>query len=479
MKSPRLLALGIASLLPASLAAHAGTDTWDGGGINDILTTPQNWLDDTAPPSDLANTDLIFAGVMRLTPTLNAPFSAHSITFDHTAGGFIILGEQLNVGSGGIANSDPQPMSFANLVSFSGVAASSVDASNGGLTFGNAIGLPTGFLTVDGLGATNFQDIVGASTTALGKFGSGTMTWNPAGPVAFDIDVLDGTLTIGGDGTSNLLASTASIDVTGTSVLNINDSLALDGAQITRTANAEINLAAGRTLNVFNGADVDITGSIGINGSTILVTGAGSTFSADALGVSSGTLIVSAGGDISVSTEFSLGTAGTATLTVENGGTFTTGTGLTTVTATGDLNINAGGTMIVRGDMTVLSSLDIAGTVILDANAPAPAEEIADLSSPHASIEAFSLDAGPSGLATGDLAIVPEPSASMLALLGAAFVGLRRRRQGAVVSQPPAENPARASATLPAAGKDLALRAWWGRRLGNRRSLGCHFIPAD
>jgi len=368
MKSPRLLALGIASLLPASLTAHAGTDTWDGGGINDILTTPQNWLDDTAPPSDLANTDLIFAGAMRLTPTLNAPFSAHSITFDNTAGGFTILGEQINVGSGGIANSDPQPMSFANLVSFSGVAASSVDASNGGLTFGNAIGLPTGFLAVDGLGATNFQDIVGASTAALGKFGSGTMTWNPAGPVAFDIDVFDGALTI--------------------------------------------------------------TGAFEVNGSNVLVTGAGSTFSADTIRVSTGALTVSAGGDLSVSTEFSLGTAGSATLTIENGGTFTTGTGLTTVNATGDLNINAGGTMIVRGDMTVLSSLDIAngGVVILGATASrTPAlGAIAD-------VELLDFEQGEFGggnpRAGDTVSAVPEPSVAMLVLTSLGVLGIRRRNK--------------------------------------------------
>jgi hypothetical protein len=411
---PRILITSIAALLLTSLIASAVTDTWDGGAASDNFDADFNWLDNTAPASDLANTDLIFAGAMRLTPTLNAPFSAHSITFDNTAGGFTIMGDQLNVGSGGIANNDPQPMSFANVVNFGGVAASSVDAANGGLMFGNAIGLPTGFLTVDGLGATNFQDILGASTTALGKFGSGTMTWNPAGPVAFDIDVLDGTLTIGGDGTSNLLASTGSIDVTGTSVHNINDSLALDGAQITRTANAKIHLAAGRTLNVFNGADVDITGAFGVNGSTILVTGAGSTFSADTFVVSSGTLTVSAGGAVSVSTGFSLGTAGTATLTIENGGTFSTGTGLTTVNATGDLNINSGGTMIVRGSMTVLSSLDIAGTVIVGAPAPGQvAESERDFEDGYLS--------APAGITN-----IPEPGVGALLASALALLGLRR-----------------------------------------------------
>src|SRR5262245_60870273 len=105
MKSPRilarppvsqfsaaLLALGIASLLLTSLAARAVTDTWDGGGANDNIGTNLNWVDNTAPVSSLLNTDLIFAGVTRLTPVFDSPFSADSITFSNTAGAFVLDG---------------------------------------------------------------------------------------------------------------------------------------------------------------------------------------------------------------------------------------------------------------------------------------------------------------------------------------------------------------------------------------------------
>ena len=533
----RLLVTSVASLL-LMLRAFAITDTWDGGGPNDILTTAQNWADDTAPASDLANTDLIFAGAIRPAPTLAAPFSANSITYDNTAAGFTIQGDPFNVGSGGITNNDTQTMSFANVVNFDGVVASSVTAASGGLTFGNGTVLPTGFLIVDGAGATSFQDIAGPSTAALGKFGAGTMTWNPGGPVAFDIAVQEGTLTIGGDGTVNILTSTASIDVTGTSVLNVNDNLALNGAQLTRTGNAGINLAAGRTLNVLNSADVDITGSFGVNGSTILVADAGSTFGADGFTVSGGGFLsVSAGADVSVPAAFLLGAVGNgtavvdgigsslgggghlfmgqnpgnvasltfsngstgtfgamdlaftnfplttatlriqsgaavtgttlnaadlnsqataeititgtgssltltgqamfggasgsiATLTVENGGIFTTGTGTTTVNATGDLNINAGGTMIVRGDMTIASSLDIAngGTVILGGGAPAPGEFAeADLTGP----DGFDFGAVENigGASTADFVAVPEPGSATLIASGALSLLARRRRR--------------------------------------------------
>jgi T5SS/PEP-CTERM-associated repeat protein len=116
--------------------------------------------------------------------------------------------------------------------------------------------------------------------------------------------------------------------------------------------------------------------------------------------------------------------ASIGTLTVENGGAFTTGTGLTTVNATGDLNINAGGTMIVRGNMTVANSLEIAngGTVILDASAPAPGEFAeTDLTGP----DEFDFGAVES---IGGSA-VPEPGSATLITAGALGLLVRRRRR--------------------------------------------------
>ena len=48
--------------------ARAAADTWDGGGADNNISTNNNWADNSAPASDLANTDLIFAGTTRLAP---------------------------------------------------------------------------------------------------------------------------------------------------------------------------------------------------------------------------------------------------------------------------------------------------------------------------------------------------------------------------------------------------------------------------
>lgn len=106
---PRILTTTIALLLTAR--AFAVTDTWDGNSPNagagdSNVSTGLNWADDTAPLSDLVNTDLIFAGVTKLAPNFNVILNTNSITFNNTAGAFTIGGFQWNVGAGGIVNND-------------------------------------------------------------------------------------------------------------------------------------------------------------------------------------------------------------------------------------------------------------------------------------------------------------------------------------------------------------------------------------
>src|SRR3954465_12509980 len=123
-KRGRVLALpGLLLFLLTPCIARAAVDTWDGGStVNDNITTNNNWADNTAPLSDILNTDLIFAGTTRLTPNVLTPFSAKSISFGSTAGAFVFGGQVLNVGVGGIGNGDAETMTFNNPVSFAGTA---------------------------------------------------------------------------------------------------------------------------------------------------------------------------------------------------------------------------------------------------------------------------------------------------------------------------------------------------------------------
>src|SRR5262249_31199884 len=115
MKTCHLVIATIALALHAARAL-AVNETWDGGGADNNFSTNNNWADNTAPASDLVNTDLFFQGTVRLAPNVSAAFSTNSVTFNSTVGAnaFTIGGVQLNVGAGGIVNNDADTNTFTN-----------------------------------------------------------------------------------------------------------------------------------------------------------------------------------------------------------------------------------------------------------------------------------------------------------------------------------------------------------------------------
>ena len=331
--NPRILTTTIAALL-FTPALFATTSTWDGGGANNTFSTPANWNLDTAPTSDIANTDLVFAGGLRLTPNLTSAFSAKTVTFDNTAGVFGISGLTLSVGAGGIVNNDTDTMTFNNLVNFFSTTNSTINAASGGLTFTNQVQLPTGTLTVDGIAATSFVSISGV--TALTKQGTGTMSWSPAASAnAFSLAVAAGTLSTVADGTTDLFSG-GGVAVNGTAVFNINENLTIDTVTLSRATGATLSLAAGKTLRLQNGADAVFTGAYTDNtASTILVTGTGSTLSTTSTLTLNGgsTLNVQAGGSVSTGANIvTVGNGGAGTLAVDGTGSSFTGGSLSLAT---------------------------------------------------------------------------------------------------------------------------------------------------
>ena len=385
MKLSHLRARGFAALLLHPLIALGATDTWDGNGgvgVNNNIGNNLNWVDDTAPVSDLVNTDLIFAGTNKLTPNVNVAFSTHSITFNNTAAAFVFGGQQLSLGTGGILNNDTQTMTFNDAVSFAGVANSPINAASGGLTFTNTITLPTGTLTVTGANATSFKNIAG--TSALTKNGAGTMTWTPNVTTAFDITINNGVLTTDDEGGTDVFSNTCAIAVKNTSTFNINENMTVDGARLSRETGASLNLAAGKTLTVQNDGAVDITGLfLNTTASTIAVTGAGSTFSATgSIGVAGGgTFTLSAGGAAFTSGALNIANAaGDGTVTVDgtgsslNAGSFNlavsgfTGTLTYTNGSTGSLGsiaISNSGTSGTDGTLSIESGASVTGANLL------------------------------------------------------------------------------------------------------------------
>jgi T5SS/PEP-CTERM-associated repeat protein len=305
-----------ASILIAPLAACAVTETWDGGGVNDFFLTSLNWADNTAPVSDLLNTDIVFAGALRRVPILFSPFSAHRITFDDSALSFSLQGAELSVGTGGIINESAVAMAFNTPVHF--VANNlSVLAGTGGVLFGNTVTLPTTRLSVHGSGPTRFENVVG--TAQIVKWDSGTMTWAPTAPIECELLMDSGTVVMESDGSTDVF--TGAIQVIGDSLFRMDESVTLDGASLTQASGAILIVSTGATLTLQNGASVSSSGPFGSSGAHLVVTGTGSTLSkAAGCGVlGGGTLTVSAGGTVSTTGTFNIA-GNPATAIVEGAG---------------------------------------------------------------------------------------------------------------------------------------------------------------
>ncbi len=299
----RIFFVALVCLSVAVCPTRAATRTWNGGGADDNFSTPQNWVGSQAPASDLAATDLIFAGTQRVTPNVDMPFAVRSVTFINPAESFTLSGSALSMGTGGIVNNSAPAMSFTGAVDFSGVATSAISASSGGLSFAGTVKLPSDTLTVTAAWPISFGMITGAAQ--LLKQGNATLTWSPAGAIDLRLSVNAGTLTFAADGSLDRFTSASTIAVNNSSTLNFNEDVTLEGATLTRASSATINLASGKTWTLQNGARATISGGmlLGTSGSVQLA-GASTRFS------TGGTTTFAGGANLSITQGSQLTTSG-------------------------------------------------------------------------------------------------------------------------------------------------------------------------
>ena len=325
---PRILAASIALLLTP--AAFAITDTWDGGAGDNNFSTGTNWADNSAPVSDLANTDLIFAGVVRLSPVLGSAFSAKSVVFNNTAGDFTFsaVSPVLTVGSGGISNVDLASQTFGPVVA---AANQTISSGNGSLTFNGGLSIAPGVNVALGGG--------GPITIAHFQSGTGTLTKGNAGnllvrssatPILADLNLTAGVTLLTPVGGTQTLGSTGSIAVGSAATFNINESLTLiGGAQLTRVFGGLVNIASGKTLRLESGSDFVVSDGHTISAGNVTVTGAGSTFQSDSTVLTNGAaLTVLSGGSVNSGLYLDVGTIGSGTLTGDGVGSAASGVGI-------------------------------------------------------------------------------------------------------------------------------------------------------
>jgi autotransporter-associated beta strand protein len=177
----QLLAV-LAVAVPVSVPA--ANFTWDGnapfGGGNSRWSRGVNWAGNIAPQanqiSGLTNTDLTFAGSLKLSPLLTATYYIHSLTFAAGSGSFQLTpqsGQTLYLGSGGITNNS------ANLQRINPTLSLRADqlwsATAGNLAINGLLDLNDNALTIAGNYNVTINNRI-QDTGELIKNGLGTLT---------------------------------------------------------------------------------------------------------------------------------------------------------------------------------------------------------------------------------------------------------------------------------------------------------------
>src|SRR4051812_6935883 len=132
------------------ICTQGTTWTWDGGGSTSNFSDAQNWVSDTAPPNDLANTDLVFTGYQHSSPVVNSPSQVHSLTFSPQADYFSFSGGTLSVGASITNNNYVAGVNFLDLVAFNNEAVATISAASNDIDFSNGIILPSERLQITG-----------------------------------------------------------------------------------------------------------------------------------------------------------------------------------------------------------------------------------------------------------------------------------------------------------------------------------------
>ena len=322
--------------------------TWDGGGANNNITTPQNWVGDVLPA---ANSDIIWAGTTRLTVNVDIGGPARTWTYDSTAGAFVISGAAFTM-SNGITNNSTATQIVNNAITLT--LAQTWSAASGNLIFWGNIDNGGFLLTIGGGSNTSASGIV-SGTGGLTKTGGGTLTLSGANSYTGATTVSAGVLNVqnatglGTTAAGTTVASGAALQLQGGITVG-NETLSLNGTGLSSTG-ALRNISGNNSW----------AGTITINSTTRINSDSGTltldVASGNAITGSNDSLQFGGAGNVTINDAIATGTGtltkdGTGTLTLSAANTYT---GTTTVSA-GILNIRNATSLGTSGSGTTVSN---------------------------------------------------------------------------------------------------------------------------
>lgn len=160
---------------PAVLSVVSTSAVWNGGGANNNWSANANWSGGTAP--GLVGDNVVFAGTTRLTPNMDGNYNVSALSFDGSAGSFVIgsAGNVLTLSGSGIVNNSSSSETLS--VPIVNVGHQTFSAQVGNLTFNQAITNGSSMLTINGSANTTINGGV-AGIGGLDKEDGSLLTLN-------------------------------------------------------------------------------------------------------------------------------------------------------------------------------------------------------------------------------------------------------------------------------------------------------------
>ena len=335
------------ALLAVAMSAHAVTTTWTGGSA-----VNSNWSQQDGPPGVFSNWDsppsvghdFIFAGTIRLDSNNDFAFEVlNTVTFDNTAGAFVLTGNPVTITAGLTNNSSNlQTLAFAGGITLGGAQTWTANTADLSVT-ANLDNAGFGLIVDGGSNTAISGNIIGGGS--ITKNGAGTLTLSGTNTYSGGTNINGGVLEISDD--TNLGAAAGGVTMDNNAVLRTLASITFNASR-----NFTIN-AGGGTIDL-NANNSTLNGMISGTGVfTITDTpGFGTlTLTGDNSGLTGGLAVTNAA-TVGVSADNNLGAAA-APLTLDNGNVETTASfSSSRPIHLSDINFGGSGTFVVDFGVT-------------------------------------------------------------------------------------------------------------------------------